>query len=74
VLFLPWPADDLDRIEAAFIRTLRPILNGKRSSGIMCTPAGEGADSDVALIASVSYPRLGVDIDHKKPECDQVSE
>jgi hypothetical protein len=27
--FLPWPSDDLDRIEQAFIRHLVPPLNGK---------------------------------------------
>jgi hypothetical protein len=32
VLFLPWPRVDLNRIEGALIRTLRPPLNAKRDS------------------------------------------
>lgn len=36
---LPVPRDRLDEVEAAFIRLFRPKLNGRHSSGAMCTSA-----------------------------------
>lgn len=53
VLFLPWPADDLNRIEAALIRALRPPLNGKSTNGKMRTSLGD-VDGDSSLIASIT--------------------
>ncbi len=51
VLFLPWPADDLDRIEGALIRYLKPPLNGRgnRTQGGICAPAEayQGADMEI---------------------------
>ena len=55
VFFLPWPADDLNRVEAALIRTLRPPLNGKTPNGGMRTSASEKA-GDAVLIASITNP------------------
>jgi hypothetical protein len=55
VLFLPWPGDDLNRIEAALIRALRPPLNGKSSNGAMLTPVSDKA-GDAVLIASIMNP------------------
>jgi hypothetical protein len=50
VFFLPWPQDDLNRMEAALIRTLRPTLNGKSVNGKMKTSAGgEAADANMLL-------------------------
>jgi hypothetical protein len=51
VLFLPWPGDDLDRLEAALIRELRPPLNGKTSNGHMRAPLG---GDDAAVIAGLT--------------------
>ena len=51
VLFLPWPADDLDRIEGALIRYLEPPCNGRgnRKNGKFVAPAlsYEGADEEI---------------------------
>ena len=55
VFFLPWPADDLNRVEAALIRALRPPLNGKGANGTMKTSAGESA-GDAVLIARITNP------------------
>lgn len=56
VLFLPWPADDLDRIEAALIRALRPIFNGKNHRGTMHAPTINNPTVDAAAIASITNP------------------
>jgi hypothetical protein len=55
VFFLPWPGDDLNRLEAALIRALRPPLNGKGPNGTMRTSSGEKA-GDAVLIASITNP------------------
>ena len=51
VLFLPWPGDDLNRIEAALIRELRPPLNGKSANGKMIASRSE---IDALTIASIT--------------------
>jgi hypothetical protein len=59
--FLPWPADDLNRIEAALIRTLTPPLNGRLPNGKMRVNGYQGggpsrggaADDDAPLLASI---------------------
>lgn len=60
VLFLPWPADDLDRIEAALIRSLRPPLNGKSVHGTMRTSLGDPSADELTL-ASVMGPLISTD-------------
>jgi hypothetical protein len=68
VFFLPWPADDLNRLEAALIRALRPPLNGKSANGTMRTSLGERA-GDAVLIASITNPPAKVDETiREKPE------
>jgi hypothetical protein len=56
VYFLPWPADDLNRMEAALIRALRPPMNGKSSTGLMRTSFGD-ASVDAGIIASITSPQ-----------------
>ncbi len=51
VFFLPWPGDDLDRIEGALIRALRPALNGTLNGGRMRAPGN--ANDDQAVLAQV---------------------
>lgn len=46
VFFLPWPKDDLDRVEGAFIRTLRPPLNMTVRGG-PAAPASKQDDAEV---------------------------
>lgn len=46
VYYIPWPKDDLDRIEAALIRNLEPPLNGRSARGRMLSPTG-GDDAQV---------------------------
>lgn len=51
VLFLPWPKDDLSRIEGAFIRILRPPLN----ITVRGTPAAPAAgQNDVEVLRSLN--------------------
>jgi hypothetical protein len=59
VFFLPWPADDLNRIEAALIRTLRPTLNGKSSNGKMRTSFGQ-VSTDAEIIAALAPLAAGM--------------
>ncbi|WP_137138681.1 GIY-YIG nuclease family protein [Azospirillum brasilense] len=47
VYFLPCPEFELNRVEAAFIRYLRPRLNGQNASGTMIAPASNGSDAEV---------------------------
>lgn len=56
VLFLPWPRDDLDRIEAALIRALRPPINGKSTHGTMRTSSGD-READASVIAMITAVR-----------------
>jgi len=46
VFFLPWPKDDLNRVEGAFIRTLRPPLN-MTMRGVPAAPASRQDDAEV---------------------------
>ena len=46
VFFLPWPKDDLDRVEGAFIRTLRAPLN-MTVRGAPAAPASRQDDAEV---------------------------
>jgi hypothetical protein len=55
VFFLPWPRHDLDRIEAALIRTLRPPLNAKNENGSIQT-SFKDATQDIALIDAIRTP------------------
>jgi hypothetical protein len=53
VYFLPWPADELDQIEGALIRALRPPLNGRTARGTMrCN--GERAH-DASVLESIGF-------------------
>jgi hypothetical protein len=52
VLFLPWPQHDLDRVEGALIRTLRPPLNGKQGDARMIAPGNQVGDA--ATIAEIT--------------------
>jgi hypothetical protein len=48
VYFLPWPGDDLNRLEGALIRILQPRGNGRSVHGRMSCPNGDPAfDADV---------------------------
>jgi hypothetical protein len=67
VLFLPWPADDLNRIEAALIRALRPPLNSKSVNGAIRTPSRDQGDNEAALIAALTNPPA----DHQTPDDDE---
>lgn len=49
VFFLPWPKDDLDRVEGAFIRTIRAPLN-MTQRGIPAAPASKQDDAEVIRI------------------------
>ncbi len=54
VLFLPWPRDDLDRIEGALIRWIQPPANGRQGNTGKITAPGEryiGADKEVLEMA-----------------------
>ena len=55
-LFLPWPADDLDRLEGALIRALRPSFNGKHPKGKMHAPFADPS-ADAGVIASITNPQ-----------------
>lgn len=48
IYYIPWPKDDLNRIEAALIRTLQPPLNGRSARGQLITPNG-GDDAQVLM-------------------------
>jgi hypothetical protein len=50
--FLPWPADDLDKIEAALIRAISPVENGKNKNGNYLSCASK-FDGEEALVSSV---------------------
>lgn len=52
VYFLPWPADDLDRVEAALIRTLTPPLNGRSARGEWKTSSGN-REIDAGVIGAL---------------------
>ena len=60
VFFLPWPEDDLSRIEAAFIRFLQPPLNGRQKNGLPIMPQSvsekEAGRILESLIQEVSVP------------------
>lgn len=51
VFLLPWPRYDLNRLEGAIIRRLRPRLNGKYTTGTITAP-GSSAD-DLAVLCKV---------------------
>lgn len=53
IFFLPWPGDDLDRIEAALIRSLRPPINGRASKGEMRTSFSDKT-VDASVIALIT--------------------
>jgi len=55
VFFLPWPRDDLDRLEAALIRTLRPPINSKTVTGMMRTSFSD-QEQDATIIATLTNP------------------
>ena len=59
VFFLPWPADDLNRLEAALIRHLRPPLNGKGANGTMRTSFGDKAGDASVIAALTNAPSEG---------------
>jgi hypothetical protein len=65
VFFLPWPGDDLDRIEGALIRSLRPPFNGKK-----CTLGKPHKDEEVlaTLGALPAQTPSGVFSSQKKRE------
>jgi hypothetical protein len=56
ILFLRWPAFDLDRAEGAIIRLLRPRLNASGKQHRVCAP-GRPHD-DTALLAEISVSEL----------------
>jgi hypothetical protein len=67
VFFLPWPADDLNRIEGALIRALRPALNGKTPTGKMRAPSSSN-DGDADLIALITNATKATAIEITAPE------
>ena len=58
VIFMPWPPDDLDSVEGALIRTLRPPLNGKSSNGKMLGPTSK--TSDDVIMQLILEPKLEI--------------
>jgi hypothetical protein len=61
--FLPWPGDDLDRVESALIRALKPSLNGQHPSGHARTPTSRFVDGfDETMAATMAeITRAGAD-------------
>lgn len=51
VFFIACAPEDLNRVEAAFIRFYEPPLNGHCKSGAFCTPQPD-ASADAAVLAS----------------------
>ena len=69
VFFLPWPGDDLNRIEAALIRATRPPLNGKGNNGTMRTSFGSTEEDNELLLSifdSTMQPRDADDLNPRK--------
>ncbi len=54
VLFIPWAKDDLDRLEGALIRVLRPPLNGNiKPSGLKVAPSEPYHGSDIEVLTFI---------------------
>jgi hypothetical protein len=54
IYYLPWPPDDLDRIEGAFIRAIKPRFNGgglKR----LCAPGYPSQDAEALNTAGAAH-------------------
>jgi hypothetical protein len=47
VIFMPWPPDDLNSVEGALIRALRPPLNGQTATGKMMGPRTNATDDTI---------------------------
>lgn len=47
VIFMPWPPDDLNSVEGALIRALRPPLNGQTVNGKMMGPTSKNSDDEI---------------------------
>ena len=54
VIFMAWPPDDLDNVEGALIRTLRPPLNGKTPNGKMMAPESNKSYDEIMQLVSES--------------------
>lgn len=61
VYFFPWPSDQLDEAEGAFIRALNPPMNGRRSGGGTVAPRPENADE---LLRRVGFVASAADNDN----------
>lgn len=57
VFFLPWPAEDLNNIEGALIRALKPERNGKTRNGHMIAPVGEGLE-DAKILEKIGFANV----------------
>jgi len=55
VIFMAWPPDDLDSVEGALIRVLKPPLNG-RASGAMVAPKSKASDEEIMQLILEQAP------------------
>jgi len=55
VFYLQWPADDLDRIEGALIRALKPPLNGRGTNGTISCPGSNKTNDDTKVLANIGF-------------------
>lgn len=55
VFYLQWPADDLDRMEGALIRALKPPLNGRNVKGDMLCPGSNKVNDDAKVLANIGF-------------------
>ena len=54
VIFMPWPPDDLNSVEGALIRALRPPLNGQTVNGKVRGPTSTRGDEETLRLIMTS--------------------